>query len=334
MKAKLYFEPSKRHATRLTELFDFVWPTAVAMWNLRSQVSEFIAHNANATEPELLARFVAGSGIVGANLRHACMELSWTNQQAEFARFLLFEICAIYETWCEQILFELGRPPRLSKHLQFPTHPTRNEGGVSYAIRTINTVTSPALTAAIYPTLISNSKNSLAYLEQLLLCYRYFKEIRNSFIHGSNIASTSFVDAQMRYASLTKASLGVKEIPEWTQHVAGQPIPLSLRGVVGFGDIVLRLICTLDIEFAKSAYAEGVFERRWKVIHGPKPVMLAADANKKVRRVQRLVRAMGLPRPKASPAFVKWLSTRRRKRPVTAVDPQSALIRRRELERI
>jgi hypothetical protein len=38
-----YFFPATRFAaSQITDLFDFVWPTAAALWNLRWQVAGFL----------------------------------------------------------------------------------------------------------------------------------------------------------------------------------------------------------------------------------------------------------------------------------------------------
>src|SRR4051794_17113582 len=115
---ELFFLSSRRAANRLTDVFDFVWPTASAIWNLRWQVAGYIAVVPDATEDQLVGRFVAGSGIRGVNLRKACTQHSWEHQQQQFARFLLVEFCALYEAWCISIIKELRCDKRLADALQ------------------------------------------------------------------------------------------------------------------------------------------------------------------------------------------------------------------------
>ncbi|MFK4135295.1 hypothetical protein ACI2KR_23895 [Pseudomonas luteola] len=312
MNQKLFLTTSKNVARRLTELFDFVWPTAAAIWNLRWQVSGLMAVNPELTHDELQGRFVGGSGIRGANLRKACIDSTWEDQQQEFARFLLFEFCSLYEAWCEGSLAELGQDATLSKDLQFPTSTTNGtERGISRTTAVINGSQSAILTAAIHQPLLSNRKYSLPHLEQLLICYRYFKEVRNSLVHGGGSPSTRFINAEAAYAALSTTDLGVKEIPEYQPYTQGSPIAVSLRGVVGFGDIVLKLVCTLDIEFSKSTAAEGVFISRWKSVHGQSPVVIAQDPHDRETRIRNLVRKLNLPKPATSDAFLAWLSANR-----------------------
>lgn len=309
MQEKLLLLTSKQVARRLTEVFDFVWPTATAIWNLRWQVAGYVSASPAATESELAGRFVAGSGIRGANLRRSCIDSSWEDQQQEFARFLLFEFCSLYEAWCEGTLNELGAAASLSKHLQFPT--TFANGapskGLRHAVNSIVQGGSPIMSGSIYPAIAKNKKNSPLHIEQLLVCYRYFKEARNSLVHAGGSTSTQFVSAEAAYNQLTPAQMGLKEVPVINGHTAGSPIKISLRGVVGFGDIVLRLVSTLDAEFSKSPGAEHAFLQRWRACHGGPAVQVSANPNLCRERVKRLVRKLDLPTPAVTAQFETWL---------------------------
>lgn len=315
MKQKLFLLTSKNVASRLTELFDFVWPTAAAIWNLRWQVSGLLSVNPDLSHLELQGRFVGGSGIRGANLRRACIERSWEDQQQEFARFLLFEFCSLYEAWCEGAMNELGQPnpQSLAKQLQFPssTDAQGNPRGVSRVASVVNSVQSQHMISAFRPALLTNRKYSLAHLEELLICYRYFKEVRNSLIHAGGTTSQKLIDAEAAYALLTAAALGVKERPAHNPLVQGNPVALSLRGVVGFGDVVLKLVCTLDIEFSQSQGAEDAFLRRWRETHGNGTLMIAQDPHDRNTRIKRLVQRMNLPSPNTPATFSAWLGANR-----------------------
>lgn len=305
MQEKLFLHTSRQIARRLTEVFDFVWPTATAIWNLRWQVAGFVAACPEATDLELNGRFNVGSGVHGANLRRACIDSSWEDQQQEFARFLLFEFCALYESWCESALHELTSPLGLSKHLQYPTTIKNGiaSGGFQYAISSIASTNSPSMVGSIYPTIAQNKKNSPKHIEQLLTCYRYFKEVRNSLIHAGGGTSTNLVSAESAYQQLTATQLGVKEKPAFIACTVGSRVILSLRGVVGFGEIVLRLVATIDAEITKSGKAEQAFLKRWREFHGISPIQVSTNPNLCKDRIKRLVRKLGLPTPVTTPQF-------------------------------
>lgn len=311
MQLKLFFLPSKAIASRITEIFDFVWPTAAAMWNLRWQVQGLIAAHPTIAEPELRGRFIEGSGIIGANLRRACISNTWDQQQAQFAKVLLFEFCALYESWCELISTEISLPGGSKKELQFPTK-TRSSRltGVGSVLAAVQSSKSIVFESSIKPALATNRKYSHAHLEQLLTCYRYFKELRNALIHGSSEAVSKLRIAESDYSALTAGTLGLKQRPEYIALGSNLTPDLSLRGVVGFGEVVLKLICTLDIEFSTTTRAEVDFEKRWKIAHGSSPYSVAKKDSSRKSRISILVRRLGLPDPYVSNDFVAWLRSR------------------------
>src|SRR5438309_2064445 len=86
-----------------TDLFEFVWSTAAALWNLRWQVNGFLAVVPEATKEDLMSRFLRGSDIHSASLREACQERTWKEQQEQFALHILVVAFATYEAWAENL---------------------------------------------------------------------------------------------------------------------------------------------------------------------------------------------------------------------------------------
>src|SRR5271167_2227282 len=66
--ARYVFQAAYDAHRELTELFDFVAPTAIALWNLRWQVQGFLKEVPNATSNDLSNRFAFGSGMRGGEL--------------------------------------------------------------------------------------------------------------------------------------------------------------------------------------------------------------------------------------------------------------------------
>ena len=95
----LFFETSRSAFQQVSDLFDFVWPTAVALWNLRWQVQGFAGTKTHVTKAELHGRFVLGSGVHSANIARACLDTTWEEHQGQFAKFLLIDLFALYEGW-------------------------------------------------------------------------------------------------------------------------------------------------------------------------------------------------------------------------------------------
>ena len=315
----VFFKSSQLAFQRVTDIYDFVWPTAVAMWNMREQVEDLITKNKDATESDLQTRFVLKTDIHGANITRAFLEHSWEQQQEYFAKFLLVNLIAFYEAWTEDILEAIGHNTKtLRDQLQYPTgaklidvkknlnrHPNK---GIWNVVNSITSHESVMLRDAFYSSLISHEKNSKAQLDSLLYCYRYFKECRNSIIHGGGKAN---IYAEIAYNDFSKhatsSQLGVKEVPEHLPVYNSGIITLSLRGVVGLSDIIRRIIITIDAELSRSLGAEEEFRQRWVAKHGTKRTLKVVDRNIRQRQIAKMVQSIGFPRPMLTEEIDKFI---------------------------
>lgn len=260
---RLFFSSSKNALDQITNLYDFIWPTASSMWNLRWQIRGFISEvgQENVTENDLLRRFDWGSQIHGVNLKKAYIDHSWSDQQENFAKILLTNLFSIYEGWLADIQITLNIADDFVKDMQFTTRFDRNNrpvDGIRFGIQNIQIHQSIPIRNAFYNQLCNNRKYSLIHLDNLLKCYRFFKEVRNCYIHHGGIVDQRLENAYHEFQPVaTVADLGLKEVPNHIQPIINNPIQISLRGVVGIGDVIIRIITTLDAEFSVTQIAES-----------------------------------------------------------------------------
>jgi hypothetical protein len=260
----VYFDTTASVLEQITELYDFIWPTVSAMWNFRWQIKGFVNEVGaeNIGVDDLHKRFDWGSKIHGVNLKRAYLDQSWEAQQERFARILLTNIFSIHEGWLADIQTVLNIDDTTLKSLQFPTRYDANNvatDGIKFGLQQIQANPSVALRDAFYNRLASNRKFSFGYLDNLLKCYRFFKESRNCIAHNGGKADQKLINAYLAFQPVaTIANLGLSEVPTHNPPVLGTTVRLSLRGVVGFSDIIIRIITTLDAElsFALNAEAE------------------------------------------------------------------------------
>ncbi len=305
---RYFFAATDSAHVQLSKLFDFVWPTAAAMWNLRWQVNGFVQAVPNATVQQLEARFTEGAELHGVNLRRACIEHNWDDQKEAFARLLLTNTVAIYEGWIDEVLSALNRnTQQLRKSLQFPDPVGGAGSGVSAAIAAITAVESALLKTTFRGSLTKGRYYALAKLDAMMRCYRFFKELRNSDMHGGSIATHRLMDAHAAFVPVaTTALLGVPEVPVHLPPVLGEPIRLNLRGTVGFSHIVLKIIATLDAELSRSKDAEKPMAAKWARKH-PKATMLPGDRKRRGKQIQLKVRLAGFPNAKNPNNFGDFL---------------------------
>jgi hypothetical protein len=295
--AKYFFTASEDASDEMAALFNFVWPTASALWNLRWQVKGFLAEAPNAPNDHLTQRFITGSGIQGADLKNACIDQSWEDQQERLAQIILMNAFSIYENWADQILVLIGEPQDSGGRLQRPDN--AGQIGLSGTVSALTAVESATLKAAYHPIYAAEKRYSISILPNLALCYRYFKELRNCLAHRGGLASSRAETAYLAFTPVSShASLGMKGALVHFPAIEGQRVRLSLRGVVGFSEVLLRIISTVDAELSKAKAAESYFIERVRTPKTLQPGTLSSDIKRRNAQVAKRCMAVGLPRPR------------------------------------
>ena len=87
-------------------------------------------------------------------------------------------------------------------------------------------------------------------------------------MHRNFAASKEVIDAYNNFQSVASlAALDTTEVPIIIPLVLGNPIQLSLRGVIGFSQFVRRILIISDIYLIKTTAAEDEFlskkPRKW-----------------------------------------------------------------------
>lgn len=282
-------------------MYDSVWPIAVGLWNLRCLVNGVKKEYPNITEPELAAKFSVGSGIHGVNYRRAFFEQTWEEQQTRFAWILLNSTIPIFEGWLEEL--KATHFPNMNvKDLQYPKR-------VRKEVSRLTRKRSLVLENAFYSAYQRKRDRCYVQIETLLKCYRVFKEARNCYMHNGLKANANLVDAYKEYSkSATPASLGVSEIPEFFTPVLDNNVKLSLRGVVGFSYIVIKILVSIDAELLCSSDAEDEFLSRYRqkhtILRTLKPNLAGARS-----QVEQYVRQCGFVTPQAVDDVMNLLIT-------------------------
>ncbi len=135
--------------------------------------------------------------------------------------------------------------------------------------------------------------------------YRYFKECRNSMVNSSGVVSDKMHIAYNATLNLSAADLNVKEKPQIIASNVGDPIKVSLRGVVGFAQIILHIISSLDVEFIRTDIAYQYMMNKMKTKY-PIPYPTGLLVNKE-RQVCRIVQGCYFNRPNYSEELYSYL---------------------------
>lgn len=300
-----YFQ-SKLFEAQITELFDNLWPTVTAIKNLRWQVNGYYHETGVSQNVKLVSRFVDQEDKTNRpNLYRTCIEQSWEQQESYICKNLLTNLFAIYEGWIETLLPQLDSICRNPKDFQFPT-----KAGAT--LLNMQSGANTTIVNTFYNIYASQSMHyNLRHLNNYLSVYRYFKECRNSIIHNGGFVDQKLVNAYTDIKNLTTSDLDVSEVPfMYPFSTINDIVKLNLRGVVGFSQILMKIVTTLDIEFIKAPLAESCFIRQVKEFN-PFPLYPSPDNSKMKKMLDGIMNRSGFLPAYYSKEFCKILKTHR-----------------------
>ena len=121
------------------------------------------------------------------------------------------------------------------------------------------------------------------FIDNLRKIYKYFKSCRNCCAHGSRQFSDACESNYNDIKNLTKDNCGLKEFPKIAETITGEPFKIILRGVVGFYNVLLKIIHHYDIVAADKIGVESELLSRWKDIPNIKLSPIPDKRNNSIR---------------------------------------------------
>lgn len=256
----VFFQATRDALDNITAAFDFVHPLRASMLYTRRKLSEINASVENADDIAFQAVVDPEHLVHGVGYRESFINTAWENQEEQLAWLLLNNLFAIHEGWAQRLYFErFGdkgyKEGSFIKRLQYEGLEANFTS--YYAIRGKR---SDVLKAAYFDVYKDAVQLDFSKLENYMLLYRYYKEARNCYMHRNIIASQNVVGAYNHYLPIaTLSDLDTKEVPIIVPPVLGQPLKLSLRGVIGFSQFVRRILIITDINLIQTSAAEDEF---------------------------------------------------------------------------
>ena len=304
---------------RLGDVFSFIWASYAGLRELWWQVRGFQNQFPNLHIKEIESKFLSGLPLPGGiDFQHLFLRTAWQAHEQEFAKWLLFEACTLYEGWVEKVSFDVfpsQTSEKNSKALQFPAGTNRGGNATGYptAIAEANSTNSPLMVAEFFPGLKASALNCWPTIDAHLTAYRYFKECRNALIHSEGTVTTDVLAWQARVT----AAQGMQPSPFRHQfslptQTQGSKIVLHLKDCVLLTTIVRRLICTFDAALSVAMASERLLEKRLRslVATGPKWLSLPKDRPKREQRVHRMLSASRIPEPVNFGNVMLWMESK------------------------
>ncbi len=298
-----FLEATQGFRRQYTSAMDFVVVAAPALWNMRWQVRGYRESHPGLTKDELMGRFVRGSTVASADLI-GFAEAPFEDQLEQLGRLQLYTVISLYERWLEDLSF-LTTVDR--RRLQFPRSSTRvRTHSAECVIQRIQRASSPVM-EDFRSVLQRDRYYSGTELNDLLIAYRLFKEVRNTFMHQGEMPISTLLSSYAALTSLPALPFGRSARGRSLPHVvSGDPVHITLDGAFSASTVVLKLVMTLDAEFALSAVGEREFLERWQRHFTTLP-WSRGTTQRQENRTRALVRLTGIPKPDSAELIQPFL---------------------------
>lgn len=305
--AQVFFPDTKDALKNITDLFDFVHPMRIGFLYAREEVSRLMRSD-KITNDDLQKIIDPLHQVPGVNYIRAFSQVTVEEQDEKISWVLLNNLFSIYEGWTSNMYIDyferanLGfRQSTFTKNLQFPKL-QRKLAEYFLPPDKISTIT----TNAFYEAYVSKNKQDINKLDNLLMCYRVFKEMRNCYMHNGSVVNENLQDAYIEFLEVaTTTALDVPEVPRVIAPQNGEKVKLSLRGVIGFAEIVRKMLIIVDNELIKSKAAE----LHWKnnVPDEHRKLTLNSKMEKVRNQMGKFANECGFITPHYSDELKQWL---------------------------
>jgi hypothetical protein len=318
-KTPFFFSASQSVDDQLGKTFSFIWASYAGLRELWWQVRGFNQNFPDLHISDIQDKFFSGLPLPGGvDLKHICIETEWNIHEEEFARWLLFDACTMYEGWAEKVcsqVYSSNQADKCAKQIQFPngTNSSGNPTGFQLAVQRANQNKSTFITTEFFPSLSTGKYNKWSQLQELLIGYRYFKECRNSFIHSDGNVTAEILAAHSNFQSILTSNSnlvrGTFTLPIGT---LGDKLTLTINDTILFTRIIKYLIATFDSALCVADQCENILEDRLRRLTSVnnKWQSLPHDQTKREQRIHRMLSASKIPEPVSITNVDSWMVTK------------------------
>lgn len=269
----------------ITRTFDIVWALDAGLWNFRNEAKRFFKDNPDASNAEARNNLVKDLDIHGLNPYRIAKELSWQDEEQYISELLLINACAIFDTWVDSFVNAVFHSTSSAEKKKIKDDTKKGD------FSRLNFALSNEPGSSLGFCFNITTKRQDAYIDNLRLVYKYFKSCRNCCAHGNRLFSSASVRDYTNIKGLTKSDCGLKEFPSIIEAKINSPLKLILRGVVGFYDILIRIIGHYDSYATEKIAVEAELLIRCKEL----PLILESrDSAKKLLALQRYMESINI----------------------------------------
>jgi hypothetical protein len=109
---------------------------------------------------------------------------------------------------------------------------------------------------------------------------------------------------------MAPTAIGMGRVPRLQQLVLNDPIPTDLDSVLGFGEVLHRIVVTVDSELSLSERAEAIMVSRWESMRRGYYSDPPLDQKRREDRIRDWMLRAGMPEPTAREELDRFLTDR------------------------
>lgn len=287
-----FFQVTKNSLVAFSSLCDIMHPVTVSMWNTRSQVIGTYTVSPSVAPKQIAAKYELGCKIHGVNYKKVFVETPWEDHEQNIAWLFLNGIFPIFEGWLTDLRDKVFTTANGNLDVQAMQYPSSRASNILTEITRLTATECDLIKDAFYSSYASKKHRSFSNLDNLLICYRFFKEMRNCYMHNAMVADDKLINAYTPFSNLSPADLNMSEIPAHTVPIKGEKVKVNLRGVIGFSQVVLQIMLTCDNELLRSSFAEKELLDRLKKV-APSKLEVSNKKERALRQVKGMIIGAG-----------------------------------------
>ncbi len=222
----------------ITQASDMAWALAAGIWKLRYDTISYRNSHFFSQDREVQKNVVPESSLSRINLNKIVYDFAWDDEKQYIAQLFLINAIAIFDTWIDNYIDKVLLKPSTSDKNNIKEN---TKHGHFYSL---NSNLHKEERSKLYGCFNYNKKSQ--YIKELILIYNYFKACRNCCAHGNRYFTKRAESCYKKIQSSISNNCGLNEFPEIFDTVENQPFKLSLRGVIGFYDVLLKIINHYD----------------------------------------------------------------------------------------
>lgn len=307
-----FYSFTNEFSQRVGDIGSFIWASYAGLWHLREQALDYGATSSTPEWQRISERVVGEAPGAGGVDLQPLVTSPWQRSEEFFCDLILSQGAIAFEEWSAELakMCQVGGLKVKAESFQFPSGSTGK--ATNWAVLETHGVlpSSPFLEFQIRPFLLSEFASNINQIDQLLLWYRHFKELRNTVAHHGSVARVANEEAYDAAIVTPLKDLGIRRDYVSPRPVAGCRISITVADATLFLAIIQRAAYAFDAKFCHTLGAEmHLSDRVRQALLKARPPG-AATKEKKRKWITAFLRRGVHVRATSVEEVEKWLSSK------------------------